>query len=114
MFLIALVPTGCLMGNGLPGSPEGTPASSDASTVDSSSNPSLAITPGSTAYAVHRVAEGDTLYSIARRYGITVPALVSLNPSVSPRSLPVGHALRVPAEKPAVRAIRRVTPEDPR
>ena len=107
MFLIALVPTGCLMGNDLPGTP--------ASTVDSSSaNPSLAITPGSTAYAVHRVAEGDTLYSIARRYGITVPALVSLNPSVSPRSLPVGHALRVPAEKPAVRAIRRVTPEDPR
>ncbi|MGE6612259.1 LysM peptidoglycan-binding domain-containing protein [Peribacillus sp. NPDC076916] len=38
---------------------------------------------------------GDTLYSIAKRYGTTVDNLKSLNPKVAPSSLQIGYKLVV-------------------
>jgi len=50
----------------------------------------------------HRVARGETLYSIARRYGVTVDELKRAN-GLSSNTILVGRELRVPAStRPAV------------
>jgi LysM repeat protein len=49
---------------------------------------------GSTAYTVKA---GDTFYSIAKKYNITVAALMNANPSVDPNSLLIGQIICIPA-----------------
>jgi LysM repeat protein len=44
----------------------------------------------------HTVKAGDTVYSIARRYGIQPSALLAANPGVDSRRLKVGQVLTVP------------------
>jgi murein DD-endopeptidase MepM/ murein hydrolase activator NlpD len=47
---------------------------------------------------VHTIARGDTLYSLARRYGVTVPALVSANKLASDRvPLRLGQRIVIPS-----------------
>ncbi|MBI4540670.1 MAG: D-alanyl-D-alanine carboxypeptidase/D-alanyl-D-alanine-endopeptidase [Gemmatimonadetes bacterium] len=46
----------------------------------------------------HRVRPGETLTSIARRYGVSLSALETANPGVSPRRLLVGQVIRIPSE----------------
>lgn len=46
---------------------------------------------------IYRIRRGDTLSGIAARYGTTVGALLSANPDVAPRKLPVGGALVLPS-----------------
>jgi LysM repeat protein len=46
---------------------------------------------------VYTVRPGDTLSAIASRFGITVPAIVSLNPHINVHHLRVGQVLRMPA-----------------
>jgi peptidoglycan endopeptidase LytF len=53
--------------------------------------------PGGFTYTVR---SGDTIYSIARRYGITVPALTTANPNIAPKALRVGQQLCIPAAAP--------------
>jgi len=43
----------------------------------------------------HRVKAGETLYSIAREYGITVGALRESNPFLADRSLEAGDLLNI-------------------
>lgn len=43
---------------------------------------------------------GDTYYSIARRFGTVVPALIAANPGVNPDRLVIGTSICVPAPKP--------------
>ena len=45
---------------------------------------------------VHVVQEGDTLLSIALRYGVGLEELVLVNPGVDPQFLSVGTSLRIP------------------
>ncbi len=47
---------------------------------------------------VHTVRAGDTLYSIARRYRVTVSALTSYNGIRDGRSIRVGQKLRIPQQ----------------
>lgn len=53
--------------------------------------------PGGFAY---RIQAGDTFYSIARRYGIAVQALIAANPNVDPNNLQIGQLICVPAPSP--------------
>lgn len=43
---------------------------------------------------------GDTYFSIAKRFGIVVPALADANPGVNPNKLMLGQSICVPAPKP--------------
>ena len=45
---------------------------------------------------VHRVAEGDTLYSIARRYGVDLGVLAAFNGISRPEHIVVGQELVIP------------------
>jgi spore germination protein len=45
---------------------------------------------------VHVVRSGETLYQIARRYGLTIAALAAANELVSPDRISVGLALAIP------------------
>ncbi len=46
-------------------------------------------------FTIHRVAKGETLYAIARRYEISVPILLEDNPSADPSRLSIGQELRI-------------------
>ncbi|MDR2079415.1 MAG: LysM peptidoglycan-binding domain-containing M23 family metallopeptidase [Treponema sp.] len=52
---------------------------------------------GAPAYTEHRVVQGETLYSLARRYGLTLQALRELNGLSAAYVLKAGDRLRVPA-----------------
>jgi lipoprotein NlpD len=49
----------------------------------------------------HRVAKGETLYRIARTYGLSVAELSAANGLEDPRSLAVGQELMIPTRAPA-------------
>lgn len=44
----------------------------------------------------HKVAEGDTLYSIARKYGTTLGKLTAANPGVRVEALKIGQVINLP------------------
>jgi N-acetylmuramoyl-L-alanine amidase len=46
---------------------------------------------------VYTVRSGDTLYSIARRFGVTVQALQQRNGLADPNNIKVGQQLIIPA-----------------
>jgi Tfp pilus assembly protein FimV len=46
--------------------------------------------------SAYSVRSGDTLGTIAERFGTTVDELLVLNPEIDPHALRVGHPLRVP------------------
>lgn len=59
------------------------------------SNTSAYPTPTSSAATYYTVRAGDTLYSLARKYQVTVQNLMSWNGLTSPSALKVGQQLRV-------------------
>jgi len=54
--------------------------------------------PGGFLYVIR---SGDTYYSIARRFGTVVPALIAANPGVDPDNLQIGQTICVPAAQPS-------------
>ncbi len=44
----------------------------------------------------HTVAAGETAVRIARRYGISLDALLAANPGLEPRRMRVGQVLNIP------------------
>lgn len=56
--------------------------------------PPVTCPPGSTVYTIRA---GDTFFSIARRFGISVDALQRANPGVDPEALLIGQQICVPA-----------------
>lgn len=58
------------------------------------------------AYAYHKVARGDTLKSVAKRYGVGVAAIQAVNPPRKKKGLKVGSHLLIPlrADAPAIPA----------
>ncbi len=58
----------------------------------------------------HRVENGETLFGIARRYGLTVTQLTEVNPNLN-ANLRAGQAIRIPLNEPTIAqpiAIRHV------
>ncbi|GFN24247.1 LysM peptidoglycan-binding domain-containing protein [Thermanaeromonas sp. C210] len=53
--------------------------------------------PGSTIYTIRA---GDTFFSIARRFGISVEDLIRANPGIDPEALLIGQQICVPAAPP--------------
>ncbi len=49
----------------------------------------------------HTVQSGDTFYSIAKKYGTTVEAIIQANPGINPENLQVGQVIKVPCTPPA-------------
>ncbi|MDI6632120.1 MAG: LysM domain-containing protein [Bacillota bacterium] len=49
---------------------------------------------------VYSIRAGDTFFSLARRFGTTVEALIAANPGVDPDRLQVGQQICVPAPAP--------------
>ena len=73
--------------------------SDDSSTGTTASSATTETTPGTTTVATerrrYRVRRGDTLESIAQRFGTTVEALIDLNPNIDPLALSPGQRIRV-------------------
>ena len=53
-------------------------------------------------YVKHRVRSGDSFYRIAMRYGSSIQAMVTANPSVTAENLRVGQLITVPLDFPVV------------
>ncbi len=51
--------------------------------------------PGTVSYVIRA---GDTLYSLAVRFGTTVPAIVSANPGIDPNNLIIGQVICIPQQ----------------
>jgi LysM repeat protein len=49
------------------------------------------------AAGVYAVADGDTLWSVAKRLGVSPDALAAANPGIDPRRMSIGQRLAVPA-----------------
>ncbi len=49
-----------------------------------------------TAYHLHTVVAGETLYSIGRKYGVTADQILECNPSLNVNSLAIGSQVRIP------------------
>lgn len=69
-----------------------------------------ALDPWLVGYTLHTVRPGDTLYSLARRYGTTLAAVELANPGVDPFSLRIGSRLTIPLGFPVVPANISFTP----
>lgn len=69
------------------------------------------VSPPPSGELIHMVAPGESLTRIARRYGVTIGALVAANPSLTPTSrLRVNQPLTIPAPS----AVRSSDPPAPR
>jgi LysM repeat protein len=47
-------------------------------------------------FVLHRVDQGETLFSITRRYGVTIQDIKALNPEIDINQLAIGDTLRAP------------------
>ncbi|WP_245629991.1 LysM peptidoglycan-binding domain-containing protein [Alicyclobacillus acidiphilus] len=63
----------------------------------------------STSPSTYVVRPGDTLFNIAKRYGMSVSRLESLNPTVQPKNLLVGTTLRIKASSQATAPVKAVS-----
>jgi peptidoglycan DL-endopeptidase LytF len=61
--------------------------------------PPVTCPPGTFSY---RIVAGDTLFSIAQRYGTTVQAILAVNPGLNPNFLQVGQIICIPRVAPPV------------
>lgn len=66
-----------------------------------------------TVTGTHVVKTGETFYSIARTYGLSINALGKANPEVNPRKLRVGEELRLVARKTSETGEFESAPEPP-
>ena len=57
--------------------------------------------PSISAETIHRLKQGETLYSLARDYGVSLDALIRRNGITNPSSLSVGTQLYIPGSSPA-------------
>ncbi|MEW6183718.1 MAG: LysM peptidoglycan-binding domain-containing protein [Bacillota bacterium] len=59
-------------------------------------NPSVSQVPACPGGTLYVIGPGDTYFSLARRFGTTVDALMAANPGVSPSNLVIGQTICIP------------------
>ncbi|MBQ3026403.1 MAG: LysM peptidoglycan-binding domain-containing protein, partial [Alistipes sp.] len=69
-----------------------------AATFDASAQELVVI--GGVKYAIHDVAKGETLYSLSRRYGVTVDEIKSANEALA-AGLKAGQRIKIPVKSAA-------------
>lgn len=79
--------------------PEPTPAPTDIfiESPEPTVEPAATEEPTAAAGTRYKVKKGDTMWSIAQKYGITLKALREANPDVEPTKMRVGTILVIPA-----------------
>jgi len=50
----------------------------------------------------YKIQSGDTFYDLAGKFGVTMQAIATANPSVDPNRLQIGQTINIPAPAPAV------------
>ena len=79
------------------------PAATPVATPEPAPSPSPAATPEPTpapepgAVVEHRVADGETLWSISQLYGVTIADIEALNPDLDASLLQIGQVVFIPA-----------------
>jgi len=63
-------------------------------------NQTLRIPTDDAPYVAYVVQRGDTLYAIARRFGVSIDDILAVNDIRNPASLTVGQPLRIPRRLP--------------
>ncbi len=58
---------------------------------------------------IHTVETGQTLYSIARSYDITVTDLLKVNPEIEDNIIKIGDELKIPAAEQSIESPQKVT-----
>lgn len=76
----------------------GTRASSGEATTESGGGNSGGNAVAAPEEGFHVVAQGDTLSSIASRYGISLSQLMAANPNVDPRRMRIGQQIAIPQQ----------------
>lgn len=61
---------------------------------------------------IHVVAAGDTLFTLARRYGTTVAEILRFNPGIDPEHLRIGQEICIPVAEPGRRRCVLLFPTD--
>lgn len=99
---------GCASENSLPESPLQSnliPYSTRARVIVPSVTPLVSQTPVPTpTQFIYKVARDDTMSAIARRFGVSLEALLAANPGIPPQALSIGQTLTIPAVSPGTAA----------
>ncbi len=62
------------------------------------SEPTLTSDAPSSSTIKHTVADKETFYSIAKKYNVTIHALINENPSIKPNTLRIGQIVQIPVK----------------
>jgi LysM repeat protein len=60
----------------------------------------------------HKVADKETYYSIAKKYGVSVNELEKQNPKINPRALRIGQVVEIPEKQEALEKTETVATTD--
>lgn len=88
--------SGILGGNGSGSSESVEVLDSASAAVPAEARPEPAATTPTTGTRTHVVADGDSFYSIARKYDVTISEIQQLNPNVDPQNLTSGLRVTIP------------------
>ncbi|MCL4473710.1 MAG: LysM peptidoglycan-binding domain-containing protein [Actinobacteria bacterium] len=97
-FMIAAIITfnsGVLGGGAASGSGSSQAIDSQGAPAPEASAEAPAATP-TTGSRTHVVADGDSFYTIARKYNVTISQIQQLNPNIDPQNLTAGTKLVIP------------------
>ena len=53
----------------------------------------------------HKIAPGETLYGVAKEYGVSIGAIMEANPGVRPNHFQAGAEIRIPAEGTGIESV---------
>ena len=61
-------------------------------------SPKILVDKDGTTYTIHKISKGETLYSLAKQYGVTVEELIAVNEELT-ENIKVGQKIKVPVKE---------------